>query len=61
MIKFILGVIKRIIMAIIVLYGLNIATSNFNLIIPINMISIFLLSSLGLPGLVSLIALYFLI
>ena len=61
MIKYIFRIVKRIIMAIVVLYGINIITANLDFLLPINIITIVLLAGLGLPGLGTLIALYFLI
>lgn len=61
MIKFILKIIKRIIMSFIILYGLNVITSGIEFLIPINIASLCTLSILGFPGLCGLIVLYFLI
>ncbi len=61
MIKFLLKIIKRVIMSFVVLYGLNVITSSIGLVLPINIISISILTLLGLPGLCGLTALYFLI
>jgi len=61
MIKFLLKIIKRIIMSFVVLYGVNVITSSIGLVLPINIISISILTLLGLPGLCGLTTLYFLI
>ena len=61
MIKFIYKIVKKVIFAILFLYGLNLITSNLNIIIPINLITIGIVSLLELPGLGALIALYLLI
>ncbi len=61
MIKFLLKIVKRIIIAILILYGLNLITINMEVIIPINVTTVLVVSSLGFSGLASLIALYFLI
>ena len=61
MIKIIFTVIKKIIFAILMLYSLNLLTSLMDVIIPINIVSIVIVSLLGIPGLLTLIALYFLI
>ncbi len=61
MIKFLLKIIKRVIMSFVVLYGLNVITSSIGLVLPINIISISILTLLGLPGLCGLTVLYFLI
>ena len=49
--------IKRMILGAFVLYGYNIIASNFNLVIPINLITVFLISFLGTPAIFALIIL----
>jgi pro-sigmaK processing inhibitor BofA len=61
MIKVIYKIIKRIIFAILFLYGLNLITSNLDIIIPINIITVTVLSLLDISGLGTIIALYFLL
>lgn len=46
---------KRIIFSAFLLYGYNLVAANFNLLIPINVITILFVSILGAPGLFALI------
>ena len=48
---------KKIIFSFIILYGFNTVGSNFNLIIPINIITFSLITLLGFPALFSLVLL----
>ena len=57
MINFLLKTVKKIIIAIFMLYGLNLAISSLNFMIPINLITIILVSLLGIPGICSLVVL----
>ena len=50
--------IKKIIVTVFILYGINVIISNMGVILPINIISVGLVSLLGLSGLISLIILY---
>ncbi|MBR4230781.1 MAG: pro-sigmaK processing inhibitor BofA family protein [Bacilli bacterium] len=59
MLKIIFNVVKKVIFAIFLLYGLNITLNVLNVVIPINYISIFFVSLFDIPGLISLIVLYF--
>ncbi len=47
--------IKKIVFSAFLLYGYNIIASNFNLVIPINVITVLLLTVLGAPGLFALV------
>lgn len=47
--------LKRIIISSFVLYGYNFISSNFNLILPINVISVSVVSILGSSGLFGLV------
>lgn len=47
--------LKKIVFSAFLLYGYNIIASNFNLVIPINVITILLVSFLGAPGMFALI------
>ena len=51
----ILTYLKKIIFSAFLLYGYNIIASNFNLVIPINIDTIFLITLLGAPGMFALI------
>ena len=61
MLKILKLLVKRIILAFVVLYGLNVITSSINVFIPINVITLFVVSLLGIPGLLALISIFFLI
>ena len=47
--------LKKIILSFIILYGFNTIGSNFNIIIPMNVITIGIITVLGLPALFSLV------
>lgn len=46
---------KRIVLSCFILYGFNYISSNFNIIIPINIINVFIVSFLGPFGIIGLI------
>ena len=56
--KKILNIIKKILFSFVILYGFNTIGSNFNLVIPINFITISLVTVLGFSGLFSLVLLF---
>lgn len=49
-------IIKKIIFSFVLLYTYNLVASSFNLIIPINIYTVGLLSILDAPGLITLVA-----
>lgn len=53
--KNIMLLIKKIVLSAFVLYGYNLIAVNFNMIIPINYITVGLMTILGAPVLVSLV------
>lgn len=55
MLKKVFTVFKKIVMAVFLLYGYNLLASPLNFIIPINIITVLLVSLLGVPALLSLI------
>ena len=55
MLKKLFNLIKRIVISAFVLYGYNLLVTPINLIIPINIITVTLLTIFGLPALFSLI------
>ena len=61
MIKLIFKFVKKIIVAICLLYTLNLLISSINIVIPINYLTVFLVSFLGIPGLCMIIGLFFLV
>jgi inhibitor of the pro-sigma K processing machinery len=56
--KRVYAVIKKIIFGAFVLFGYNMIATNFNLVIPINLITIPLVGFLGIPALFSLVLLF---
>lgn len=56
--KIIFSGIKRIILGFLILYSYNMIAMEFNLIIPINVITVLLVGIIGLPALFALIFLF---
>lgn len=61
MLKKLFYIIKKIVVSICILYGLNLIISAVNVIIPINITTILTTTVLGIPGLFSIIILYLII
>lgn len=59
MIKKIAIVLRKICTSVFIIYGLNILLSALNIFIPINLINVGVVSTLGFPGLFSLILMFF--
>lgn len=57
----IIKLIRKICIAFVMLYGLNLILSSANIFIPINLITIILVTLLGSPGILGLVITYFLI
>ena len=57
MLKKIFYLVRRVFFSFIILYGFNTIGSNFNLVIPINIITLTSITLLGFPALLSLILL----
>ena len=55
--KKIWSLLKKIFFSFVILYGFNTIGSNFSLVIPINFITVFLITLLGFPALLSLVLL----
>lgn len=55
--KNIIMIIKRIVMSYLILYGFNLIAVNFNMVIPINLITVSTVAVLGVPALIGLILL----
>ena len=53
--KKLLSLLRKVIFSFFILYGFNMIASDFNIIIPINVITISLVSFLGFPALFSLV------
>lgn len=54
-------ILKKLCIAFVMLYGLNLILSNVNIFIPINIITILLVTLLGSPGIIGLVVIYFII
>lgn len=61
MLKKIFSLIKKIVFSVFLIYGFNLIASPLNLIIPINLITVGLITILGVPALLSLILVYFIV
>ncbi len=59
MIKKIVSFVKKFIFAFLLLYGLNLCINSLNVVIPINVFTLGTVTFLGVPGLVSLVAMFF--
>lgn len=59
--KNILKILSKLCFAFVMLYGLNLILSGINIFIPINLITIVLVTLLGSPGILGLVAVYLLI
>lgn len=55
MIKKIFNIIKKVVFSVFLIYGYNLIMAPLNLIIPINIITVSLVTILGIPALISLI------
>ena len=53
--KNILGIVKKLILSFVILYTYNLIAVNFNMVIPINIITVGLITVLGTPSLLALI------
>ncbi len=53
--------LKKIVVAFVLLYGLNYFISSLHIYIPINLFTVGIVSFLGIPGLSSLIILFFIV
>ena len=59
--KKILKALSKLCFAFVSIYGLNLILSGINIFIPINIITIILVTVLGSPGILGLVAVYLLI
>ena len=55
MIKKMFNILKKIVLAAFILYGFNLIMSPLSVIVPINIITVFIVTLLGFPGLFGLI------
>lgn len=53
--------VKKVVFAFLLLYGLNYFITSLHIYIPINIITVGIVTLLGIPGLSSLIILYFIV
>lgn len=53
--KKIVGIVKKIVISGFLLYGYNLIAVNFNMILPINFITLFSVAFLGSPALIALV------
>lgn len=49
---------KKVLFSFVILYGFNTIGNNFNLVVPINIINVSLITLLGFPALLSLVLLF---
>ncbi len=61
MVKKILILVKKLCLAFVMLYGINMILSGVNIFIPINIITLTLVTLLGIPSILGLVAIFFLI
>lgn len=61
MFKILFNLLKKIVFSVFLIYGFNIIAEPLNLIIPINIITVGTITLLGMPALLSLIAIYFIV
>lgn len=61
MFKKIFNIIKKIVVSAFLIYGFNLVAAPLNLIIPINVITVGLVTILGVPALLSLIAIFLIV
>lgn len=55
--KKILDLLKRVVLSFVILYGYNLIAANFNMVIPINIITVGVVAILGVPSLLALLLL----
>lgn len=55
--KLVINVLKRLIMSFLLIYSLNVIISDLNVFVPINFVSIAVISLLGIPGMLSFLVL----
>jgi len=54
-------IVRKVVLAFLMLYGLNYFLSSLHIYVPINLITVGVVSFLGVPGLSSLIILFFIV
>lgn len=58
MVKIMFYLIRKIVISLILLFGFNVFLSSFNILIPINILSVLLITFLDTPGILGLVVLY---
>lgn len=61
MIKKIINLLKKVVFSFLLLYGLNLLINSFNVVIPMNIFTLSVVTFLGVPGLASLVAMFFIV
>lgn len=61
MLKKIFKIVKKVVLSIALLYSFNVLVSSLDILIPINYITVAIISFLGIPGLLSLLVLHLVI
>lgn len=61
MLKSLINILKKVIFSFFLLYGLNLLVNSFNVVIPMNIFTIGTITFLGVPGLVSLVVMFFIV
>ena len=59
--KKIINLCRKVVVAFLMLYGFNLLVNSINFFIPINYITVGTVTFLGVPGLLSLVAMFFII
>ncbi len=59
--KKIINLCRKVVVAFLMLYGFNLLVNSINIFIPINYITVGTVTFLGVPGLLSLVAMFFII
>ncbi|NLL02344.1 MAG: hypothetical protein GX265_04935 [Mollicutes bacterium] len=55
----IIKIVKKVIFAIVIIYSLDLIIKNFDIFVPLNLITISIVSILGFPGLITLALSFF--
>ncbi len=61
MLKIVFNLVRKVVFAFLILYGLDLLVNSLNVLIPINIFTLGTTAFLGIPGLLSLIAMFFII
>lgn len=59
--KIIVKLVKKLCLAFVMLYGINMILSGVDIFIPINIITLALTTALGIPSILGLVAIFYLI